>query len=302
MELSIIIVSYNVKEVLLQCIDSIYTYLKGAEFEIIVVDNNSSDGTIEGLNAKFPEITIIKNKVNSGFSEGNNQGIKISQGDYILLLNPDVYLQDDSLKAILAYIKMQDDNVIVSPKLLNPDNSVQTSAWKDKGLPAMLAELIRIFIDTYPLNEYTGPQAVDNVAGAAMLFKKTLVNKLGYLDSELFWMEDFDFCYRLRKSGGKVIYFPGASIVHYGGKSKDKNLGIAYANANISKLKFYKKHYSAGKTFFAELIILVHIVSRLLLFLCLAPFHTKFRYRLSAYSYTLKKYFRYVFLNDRALT
>lgn len=252
MELSIIIVSYNVKEELLKCIGSIFTYLKEIRLEIIIIDNNSSDGTVKIVNSKFPSVTCISNASNVGFSEANNQGIRVSLGDYILLLNPDIYLYDDSLKAMLDYIKTRDDNELLSPRLLNSDNTIQTSAWKDKGLFVMLLELVRIFIDEYPLNKFTTPQQVDNVAGAAMLFKRTLIGKIGFLDSELFWMEDFDYCYRLRKKGGKVIYFPGASIVHYGGKSTDKNLKIAYANANVSKLKFYKKHHSR-KYFFCRI-------------------------------------------------
>jgi GT2 family glycosyltransferase len=302
MELSIIIVSYNVEKLVLECIVSIYKYLNGTSFEIVLVDNHSADNIVDAISKQFPEVHLIKNTSNIGFSEANNQGIKVAKGDYILLLNPDTYLIDDSLKKILAYAKTLNNNTIIAPKLLNGDLSIQTSAWKDKGLAVMALELIRIFIDRYPLKDYTAPQTVENVAGAAMLFPKSIVYRIGYLDRELFWMEDFDFCYRLRQQGGRVMYFPESSIVHYGGKSSAQNLTIAYANANISKLKFYEKHSSSFRTFPAEAIIFIHITSRLLLFMVLSPFNKSFRnQQFSAYAFTLRKYFKYLVENDRTL-
>ncbi len=301
MELSIIIVSYNVKDLLIDCIESINRFFEDISYEIIVVDNNSDDGTIDDVCLRFPQVVFIQNRHNTGFSAANNQGIKISKGDFILLLNPDTYFIDNSVKRMLDYIKSQGDNVIMSPRLLNADRSLQVSAWKDKTILVMTMELIRIFIDRYQLRSFTTPMQIDNVAGAAMLFPKTVVNNIGFLDDDIFWMEDFDFCYRLRKGGGKVMYFPGASIVHYGGGSTDRNLNIAYANANISKLKFYKKNFSFVSALLASLVILAHILSRLFFFMLLSPFHSMFRKWVKAYIYTIKKYFRFIFLDDGAL-
>lgn len=301
MELSIIIVSYNVEKLVLECIESIYKYLNGTLFEMILVDNNSTDNIVDTIPKQFPEVHLIKNISNVGFSEANNQGIKAAKGDYILLLNPDTYLIDDSLKKMLTYAKTLDSSTIITPQLLNTDHSIQTSVWKDKSLTVMALELLRVFIDRYPLKEYTAPQTVENVAGAAMLFPKSIIERIGYFDSELFWMEDFDFCYRLRQQGGQVIYFPESSVVHYGGKSSAQNLTLAYANANISKLKFYEKHSSAFRTFLAETIIFIHITSRLLLFMVLSPFNKNFRSQFSAYAFTLRKYFKYILQNDRTL-
>src|SRR6185312_13634942 len=286
MDLSIVIVSYNVEKLVLESISSIYKHLHDISLEIIVVDNNSTDNTIQAVTGKFPQVHIIRNMANVGFSEANNQGIKTAKGDYILLLNPDTYLTDDSLVKMLAFAKTTNNNTLLAPRLLNADLSLQISAWKDKSLLVMALELMRVFIDRYPLKNYSTPQQVENVAGAAMLFSKSVVNSIGYLDNELFWMEDFDYCYRLRKAGGSVIYSPESFIIHYGGKSSTQNLKVAYANANISKLKFYKKHFSSLNTFLAEAIIFVHITSRLLLFMFLSPFHRNSRKQFSAYTFT----------------
>lgn len=301
MELSIIIVSHNVKELLSECIDSIYTHLGSIEFEILIIDNNSADGTCEALRQKFNRVHIIANNSNVGFSEANNQGIRIVKGEYILLLNPDTKLIDSSLLQLLEYAKINRNNII-APRLLNADGSVQVSAWKDKTLLVMKLELFRMFIDRYPLVQYNTPTEVANVAGAAMLFHRSIIDTIGNLDNNLFWMEDFDFCYRVREVGGKVIYYPASSIIHHSGASKQKNLSIAYANANISKLKFYKKHFSVFSLFMAEIIIFLHILSRLTLFALLALLNGSARKQFKAYVFTLKKYFRYVFTGDGSIT
>jgi GT2 family glycosyltransferase len=301
MKLSIIIVSYNVRSLLVECISSLYKHIKGFAYEIIVVDNNSSDGSLKTIADQFPEVICIQNVYNAGFSAGNNQGINISTGAYIFLLNPDTYLIDDSISEMLHYLENRNDLVLLSPRLLNANKSIQVSAWKDKNLPVIALELFRIFPDRYPLTSYIQDTVVHNVAGASMMFRRDLLQKIGRFDETFFWMEDFDFCYRVRLQGGHVIYFPKTILVHVGGQSTASNLKLAYANANTSKLKFYKKHYSPFHTAVATVIIFLHILSRLVLYLLLSPFQNKFRRLFFAYLYTVKKYFGYVFLKDGSL-
>jgi GT2 family glycosyltransferase len=302
MDVSIIIVNYNVRQLLLECINSIYVHFNCVSFEIIVTDNNSGDGSCDAVKNAFPEVIIIRNNTNEGFSQANNQGIKASKGKYILLLNPDTCFFDSSMCRLIDFVRERGTNILVAPKLLNRDKSLQYSAWKDKGLYVMLQESLRIFKSAYKLEKYNKPVEVDNVAGAAMLFPKELVERIGYLDIDIFWMEDFDFCYRAREAGIAVYYFPGASIVHYGGQSSEKNLNIAYANSIISKLKFYKKHHPGWKTFLTFLLTLFHIIGYTLFLFIVSPFNEQYRKKIAPYFYTFRKFIEYLFTGKVSLT
>ena len=302
MELSVVIVSYNVRELLRECIRSLYAQLGNISFEIIVVDNFSGDGSAAMVEKEFPSAIIIRNRSNAGFSEANNQGIAVAKGEYILLLNPDTFLYDDSLCRMLSFAKEQNHTVLIAPKLLNADRSLQHSAWHDKTLAVLLQETFRVFTSAYPLEKYTMPQEVENIAGAAMLFSKKLVALAGHFDSDMFWMEDFDFCYRVRKCGGKILFFPGAAIVHYGGRSASQNLRIMFANDTISKLKFYRKHKSFLQTVIAGLLLLLHLFAYTFFLLLLSPFSKKYRDKFLPYCYATGKFLRYIVTGKVALT
>jgi GT2 family glycosyltransferase len=301
MEVSIIIVNYNVRQLVLDCISSINTFFTCVSYEIIVVDNNSTDNSVGAIKNIFPDTIIISNKANEGFSEANNQGIKAAKGKYIFLFNPDTYFIDSSVCRLMDFIK-EKGNILVTPKLLNNDRTLQYSAWKDKGLHIMFQESFRLFRSAYPLEKYTTPQRVDNVAGAAMLFPKELIEKIGYLDSNIFWMEDFDYCYRIRKAGMDIYYYPEAAIVHYSGQSSEKNLNVAYANLIISKLKFYKKHHPGFKTVLTFMFTLLHLTGYTLFLLLVSPFSGHYRKKIRPYLYTFRKFVIYFFTNKVSLT
>ncbi len=301
MDISIIIVNYNVKQLLLDCINSIYTNLKCVSLEIIVVDNNSTDGSIEAIGKAFPDVRIIQNQTNAGFSEANNQGIKAANGKYVLLLNPDTYFIDSSLCILVDFVKEKGSNILVAPKLLNKDRTLQQSAWKDKSLSVLFQESFRYFNSAYPVQTYTTPRVVDNVSGAAMFFPKVLVEKIGYLDNDIFWMEDFDFCYRARKAGVPVYYFPGASIVHIGGQSSESNLKVMHANLLLGKLKFYKKHYSKSETFPVFTFTFFHLVGYTIFLLIMSPFSKNYRKKIAPYFYAFGKFSTYLFTGKVSL-
>jgi len=301
MELSIVIVNYNVRQLVKDCIESIYKFLSCVSFEIIVVDNNSLDGSIEEIKKYNPEVKIIQNKHNVGFSEATNQGILASVGEYILILNPDAYLVDNSICGLYSFVK-DSKEIIAAPRLLNTDNSLQHSAWRDKRLRVMFQETFRIFRSAYHQEEFKTPQKVDNVSGAAMLFPRAIIEKVGLFDKAFFWMEDFDFCYRARKVGIPVYYFPGASIVHIGGQSSEKNRNTAYANSLISKVKFYKKHHSGFKVFLISVFTLFHIIAYLCFLVLISPFSRHYQKKITPYVYTFRKYMAYLFNNDISLT
>lgn len=302
MELSIIIVNYDVKQLILDCIRSIYTHLQCTSFEIIVVDNNSTDDSVDAISKAFPEVILIRNNTNVGFSEANNQGIRAANGNYIFLLNPDTYFIDSSICKMIDFVKAKGNSILVAPKLLNSDRTLQYSAWRDKDLYVMMQESFQLFKSVYKLERFTAPVTVDNVAGAAMLFPKELVEKAGYLDSDIFWMEDFDYCYRARKGGVLVYYYPDASIVHYGGQSSETNPKVAYSNFIISKLKFYKKHHPGFKTFLVSTFTLFHLVAYTLFLLLVSPFSRNYRKKIKPYLYTFKKFVRYAVTGKVSLT
>lgn len=301
MEVSIVIVNYNVKQLILECVRSIYTHFQCTTFEIIVVDNNSTDDSVDTVRKEFPEVVIIRNTTNMGFSEANNQGMRCAKGKYLFLLNPDTYFIDSSMCRLVDFMKEKGNDVLVAPKLLNRDKTLQYSAWRDKGLFVMLEESFRLFRSAYRLERMNTPQMVDNMAGAAMLFPKELIEKVGYLDSDIFWMEDFDYCYRARKAGALIYYYPDASLVHYGGQSSETNPKVAYSNSIISKLKFYKKHHPGFKTFLLFLLTLFHLVGYTFFLLLASPFSKNYRIKMKPYLYTFKKFVVYTFTGKISL-
>jgi GT2 family glycosyltransferase len=247
--ISIIIVNYNVKELLLQCIKSIYTDTnKNLEIEVIVVDNNSKDGSVAAVAVKFPEVRIIANTFNAGFSGANNQGMQVANGKYFFLLNPDTEIIGDALLQLRNYMDNHNECAVVAPQLLNSDISIQTSVWKEHSAADLLIETFYVHklfdLINYPLVQLKTTFEAKSLSGAALFFKKSLLlNKSSMLDDNLFWMEDIDFCYRAQQHG-TIVYLHSAQVIHHSGQSQKKNYNIAISNQLISKLKYYKKHSS----------------------------------------------------------
>jgi len=267
-ELSVVIVNYNVKPLLRLCVTSLYEHIRGISFEVVVVDNHSTDGSNEMIRDEFPQVKLIKNNYNAGFAHANNHGIAVSEGNCILVLNPDTVFIDDSFFGMLDFVKEKGGNVLVAPRLLNTDGSLQNNVWRDLTVGFVILELFfldRLFTFNYPIENYTQPQRVDYVTGAAMLFSKNLVERVGVFRPVLFWVEDVDLCFRIRQNGGEVYYFPGTSIVHHGGQSSRKELQLFYSNANLSKVKYFRKK---GRLYglIGGLAVLGFVLSRLLFF------------------------------------
>lgn len=301
---SVIIISYNVKELLLNCIKSLYEHCKDS-FEIIVVDNNSSDGSVEAITKYFPAVITISNDYNAGFSGANNQGLEICVGDNILLLNPDTEIGSDIIKELSIAVNTGGEK-IYAPKLLNADRSLQKSCYHFPGLFTVIAETFFVQyvfdLNGYSEQKYATLFSPDWASGAALYFPRTILNKTGYLNKDLFWMEDVDYCYRASKSGINVRYLPEITIIHYGGKSSEKNLPLVISNQLLSKAKYLSMH--KGKIIFglAMIFILVHIVSRMVIFLLLSPFSGISGKKFNAYLFAMKRYFRYLLLDEKSLT
>jgi len=227
-DLSIIIASYNTQELTRNCIRKIRDSTHFISYEIIVVDNASSDGSQRMIRDEFADVKLIANKKNIGFSKANNQGIRAAEADLVLLLNSDTILHDSSLDKCAAFMRSNPSVGVLGCKILNADGSIQQSCFRE---PNILSELVyftpaAILRHRDPVSRHKwlqgrnllGSGNVDFIAGNFLLIRKTVFEKVGLLDESFFmYYEDAEFCKRVRqKSQYKVYYFADASITHYG--------------------------------------------------------------------------------------
>jgi len=279
MDLSIIIVSYNTKDLLRNCLNSVYDSLKGEEieFEIIVVDNASSDGSVEVVKKDFPGVVVIENRENLGFSKANNQGIKIAKGRYVLLLNSDTIILDECITKVYAFAKSKKEAGIIGCKVLNPDGSLQFSCYNAINLCTEVNFFVRTILkDTFDfIADYKYMRSwkhdklkiVGAVSGCFMLIRRGIFDQVGLLDETFFmYYEDLEFCERLKEQTKfNVYYFPEAEIKHLKGASiaNDKSLVLTYKSARIffNKRKKEKLFVTLCRIFWTiELFVLLIFV------------------------------------------
>lgn len=272
MDLSIIIVNYNVKEFLQNLLHSIARAVQNISTEIIVVDNASDDGSAEFIKEKFPEIKLIVNEKNLGFSKANNIGIKDSSGNYILLINPDTIVSEDTFQKMIKFFKENPESGMAGCKILNPDGTLQlacrrsfpgpwTSFSKVTGMSTLFpnSKIFARYNLTYLDEDQT--YEVDAISGSFMMMKREALEKVGGLDEQFFmYGEDLDICYRIQKAGYKVFYVHSAQIIHYKGEST-KRSSIDETKIFYDAMKlFVKKHLSSS--FLVEIILTSAITLR----------------------------------------
>lgn len=255
MLLSICIVNWNTREDLRRCLRSLDAGAGGLALELFVVDNASSDGSAEMVAKEFPQIHLIRNAQNTGFAHANNQAIRESRGDYILLLNSDTVVHAGALAALVNGMEADPTIGIGGAKLLNADGSLQYSC---RRFPTFTAGLIRntIFGQLFAHNRKVGDYLmtdydhahiaeVDWVSGAALCIRRTTLEETGPLDERYFmYFEDVDWCYTARLAGWKVVYFPDAVITHIIGRSSDLAVERMVRAHHHSMTLFYWKHYA----------------------------------------------------------
>lgn len=235
MELSVIIVSYNVRDFLRQCLYSVKKASEKIICEIFVVDNNSEDGSVEMIKNEFPDVFLIANSVNSGFSAANNQAIRKSQGRFILLLNPDTIVEKDTFSKCISFMDSHADSGATGVRMVNGEGrflpeskrafpSLLTAFFKTSGL-SFLFPYSRFFNNYYlPQINCKNTSLTEVISGAFMFIRREAMNKTGLLDEEFFmYGEDIDLSYRLFRSGYNNYYFPETSIIHYKGRSTARN-------------------------------------------------------------------------------
>lgn len=250
-KLSIIIVSWNVADYLDQCLASIYKYCY-FDFEVIVIDNNSADNSVELLQTKYPNVNLIRNEINQGFAKANNQGVDISTGDVLLFLNPDTELIDNSLEQSLDYLRNKIKTGLLGINVLNSDSTNQISVRKLPSLYSQVITLLKLNNIFPSLNkkyllpdfDYTKTQDVESIIGAFMLIRKDIYEKVGRLDEKYFiWFEEVDLCYRVLQQNLAITYFAKTKIIHHGKQSFKQILTMSrQALFNRSMLIFFKKN------------------------------------------------------------
>jgi GT2 family glycosyltransferase len=249
-KLSIIIVSYNTKELLSNCLESILRYPPEGEFEVVVVDNGSSDGSTEAVRKRFPQVRVISNRENAGFSAANNQGIRRSTGAYVLLLNSDTEMLEGTLQAMLAFMDMNLQTAAVGCQLVLPDGTAQPfSHGKDPSLLYLVHRIVRMLLKREYMHDWGDNELskveTDWVSGACMMLRREAVDSVGYLDENIFmYFEDNDWCHRARSKGWRVRFLPRVRVVHLGGRSLASDDPARKADYYRSLIYFYGKHYS----------------------------------------------------------
>ncbi len=296
MDISIIIVSYNVKEYIISCVESIYKHSKSNHsFEIVVVDNNSKDGTTNSLVKEFPKISLIKNKYNVGFSIAANQGVKLCQGKYIFILNPDTLLIEDALGKLINAAKNQKELGAIGPALVDDSGAFQQSFWRNPSIINTLLSIFHLDLLNYKKNykdkRFNIISDVETISGAALFLPRIIFNKLNGFNEKLFWMEDVDLCFRLNQLGYKTYYLPLTKIIHFSGKSAETNYKVAISNQLLSKIKFFRIHHSKlSASIILFSVLLISLVKSILL-LFISPFSSLYRRKMVAYLYTIRSVF-----------
>lgn len=276
-DLSIVIVNWNTRKLLEDCLSSIYKFTKGVSFEVIVVDNGSEDDSQQMVRVKFPQVKLIPNRHNLGFTKANNQGIKIAKGKYCFLLNSDTYLIENSLKKLLEQSESLEDLGALGPLLLNEDRSIQQSAGFFPHLPQVFWWMS--FLDDLPGGVILAPYHIDHdsfyqkerevdwVTAAAIIVPKKVIKEIGGLDENIFmYGEEVDWCYRIKKANYKVYFSPSTKIIHIGRGSSGKISQNAILGEYRGLVYFYKKHKNSLSLQMLRILLKIGALARLLIF------------------------------------
>lgn len=262
MQLSIVIVSYNVRAFLEKCLLSVLQAAEGLETEIFVVDNNSVDDSVGLVRSKFPSVNLIANDRNLGFARANNQALRRATGRYVLLLNPDTVISEDTLRRCISFMDAHPAAGAVGVRML--DGTGRMLPESKRGLPSPLSAFFKVtginallprsnFFNRYYLGGMD-PEAINKVevlTGAFMCLRKEVLDSVGLLDEDYFmYGEDIDLCYRILQAGKEIYYLPDTTIIHYKGEST-RHSSMEYVRTFYrAMLIFVDKHYSGPKGFF----------------------------------------------------
>lgn len=293
---SVIIVSYKTPNLLKIALESLYKFNNFNLFEVIVIDNASGDETAEILSNEFPQVKSIINKINLGFPAANNQGFSVASGKYIFMLNPDTEFVSPLIDELHSYLEKYANIDLLAPKLLNTDKSHQISTWRFPNILSVTLDLMHLnglngkhfYSDKNPENQSF---EAESMSGAALFFRKECLIAAKGLDESMFWIEDVEFCFRLRQLGFKTKYLSEFELIHHSGQSAKKNYNISISNQIYNKIKYFRKHGTSFTASFITFVSFLHVISKILLFTILSPVSKIYALKRNAYLYTLKRVF-----------
>ena len=264
-DLSIIIVNWNTKEFLLSCVRSVFENEQRINWEVIIVDNGSQDGSECEVKKAFPLVHLIQNEKNMGFAKAVNQGLQRASGRYILLLNPDTQMKGGAIGRLVSFMNSHLDTGVAGAQLLSSNGSKQNSI---ANFPSLATELLNKSLlrwlspKKFPGKEriYSEPINVDSVIGACMMVRREAMEQVGLLDEDYFlFLEETDWCYRMKRAGWKIYHVPDAEVYHFQGKSAEKEKKRARVEYFRSRYHFFKKNRGNFQWF----ILLVGLLIRL---------------------------------------
>lgn len=253
MDVSIIIVNWNTKELLQDCLKSVYERAGDVDYEIIVIDNASTDGSAEMVKKDFQRVVLIENMENRGFAMANNQGMAVAKGRYVLLLNSDTIVLDESIANTVRFADAHPQAGVIGCQVLNPDGTVQPTCFMFPSILNMLLSSTHLY-KLLPKSRFFGREhmtwwdrsdmrQVDVVTGCFMLVRREAIEKVGMMDERFFiYGEETDWCYRFKKNGWLAVFTPTTEIIHYSGASTKQRRTEMLLQLWGSTLLFFKKH------------------------------------------------------------
>ncbi len=275
LDLSIIIVNWNGKDLLTKCLQCVESTVKKISYETFVVDNASTDGSQDMVRRDFPNVKLMANTDNVGFAKANNQAMKIAVGRYVLLLNSDAFVKENTLDAMVAFMDEHPDAGMASCKLFYEEGQLQlsctsfptlrTELYITLGLPKLFPkshEFGRYFYEDWDYNSVRSD--IDVILGAFMLARKTAIDAVGMMDESYFmYSEEVDWCYRFKKKGWKIYFEPKVEAIHlWGGTSKQVKIQMLI-QLYRSRIKFFRENYSWLSGQLLKVILGVYCVSRI---------------------------------------
>ena len=296
-DLSVIIVNWNTRDLLVRCLNSITQATQRMKAEVFVVDNGSSDESGRTVKERFSEVILIENETNLGFAGANNQVLRRSKGDYLLLLNPDTQVKEGAVQKLISLMEAHPDVGITGVQLLNSDGSKQNSF---ANFPSLATELLNksflrwLFPKRFPGKgrDYPEPIEVDSVIGACMMVRRDALDQVGLLDEDYFlFLEETDWCYRMKRAGWKIYHVPQTEVYHFQGKSAETVKKRARVEFYRSRYHFFKKNRGHLQWFLLLIGLMVRLGVQLVFITaaCLFTFFNikKWKQKLSVFAYLM---------------
>ncbi len=289
MDVSIIIVAWNVRQLLYNCLKSVYDETKNIDFEVIYVDNASEDGSVEMVKEQFPEVRIIENEENRGFIKANNQGIEIAEGRYVLLLNSDTVILDNAIAKMVQFADVHPESAVIGCKVFTSNNTLQRTCFMYPSCLNMLLSATYLY-KVFPKSKFFGRERmtgwdyrntreVEAICGVCSLVRQDAIKQVGLMN-ELYFVygDDPDWCYRFKNNGWKIFFSPEAQIIHYGDETRRRPREFEL-QLHGSKLIFMKLHRSRLTFPFARLLMALFFLLRIPYWLAMIILHKNERKR-----------------------